>query len=270
MLSEFISFGGNVLNENWFTVEKVDNKTFVISEYSHWEKVHSYLVLGSQFACLIDTGLGIGNIKRITDSLTDLPVKVITTHVHWDHIGGHNFYDDISVHKNDVKWIINGIPVPLENIKKNVVRNISKEILPKDFNINNYYVFKGQPDHVLSDGERINLGNRELLVIHTPGHSPGHICIYEKDRGYLFTGDLIYKGTLYAFFPSTSPENYFKSIKKISDLDYINKILPGHNDINIKKEIISEIKQAFKELKEKKLLKHGSGLHEYKSFNIKL
>ena len=65
------------MNDNWFTVEEIDNCTYAISEYKHWEEVHSYLLLGEKYACLIDSGLGIGNIKKITDKLTDLPVRVI-------------------------------------------------------------------------------------------------------------------------------------------------------------------------------------------------
>ena len=81
---------------DWFTIEKIDNDTFVISEYGHFERVHSYLLLGDKFALLIDTGLGIGDIKKEVDLLTDLPIKVVTTHVHWDHIGGHHLFNNIS------------------------------------------------------------------------------------------------------------------------------------------------------------------------------
>lgn len=84
---------------NWFTIEKIDDATYAISEYGHWEKMHSYLLLGEEYALLIDTGLGIGNIKTEIDSLTNLPVKVVTTHVHWDHIGCHSLFSDISVQK---------------------------------------------------------------------------------------------------------------------------------------------------------------------------
>lgn len=50
---------------NWFTVEKIDGDTFAISEYKHWEETHCYLVCGTQRAILIDTGLGVANIKAI-------------------------------------------------------------------------------------------------------------------------------------------------------------------------------------------------------------
>ena len=58
----------------WFTVEKIDAQTFAISEYRHWEETHCYLLCGQDKSVLIDTGLGVSNIKRIVDSLTTLPV----------------------------------------------------------------------------------------------------------------------------------------------------------------------------------------------------
>jgi hypothetical protein len=56
-----------LLKDNWFTVQKIDSETYAISEYGHWQKVHSFLVLGERKAVLIDTGLGIDSMKRITD-----------------------------------------------------------------------------------------------------------------------------------------------------------------------------------------------------------
>ena len=73
--------------DSWFTVEQIDQDTFVISEYKHWEETHCYLLCGTKRAILIDTGLGVSNIREVIDGLTKLPVTVITTHVHWDHIG---------------------------------------------------------------------------------------------------------------------------------------------------------------------------------------
>ncbi len=82
---------------DWFTVEVIDKDTFAISEYKHWEETHCYLICGTQKAVLIDTGLGIGNIKSVVDSLTPLSIMVATTHVHWDHIGGHKYFENIGV-----------------------------------------------------------------------------------------------------------------------------------------------------------------------------
>ena len=256
-------------NNNWFTVEKIDDTTYAISEYGHWENAHSYLLLGKEQACLIDTGLGIGNIKEVVDELTELPISVITTHVHWDHIGGHGLFDNIQVHGKDSEWLRDGIPVPLNNIRQNLVRDLTKP-LPEDFDIEEYYPYQGQPQVELADGDLISLGNRELKVIHTPGHSPGHICLYEKERGYLFTGDLLYKGTLFAFFPSTNPLQFAQSIYKIAQLDKVSRILPGHHQLEISDKFLDKAKSYFEKLEKEDLLYQGSGLHDFGDLKIKL
>ena len=257
------------MNEGWFTIEKIDESTYAISEYKHWEEVHSYLLIGDTNACLIDTGLGIGNIKEVTDELTDLPVKVINTHAHWDHIGGNDFYNNIYVHKKDSGWLKNGLPIPLKEIKKNLVKDLNRDNLPENFNLDDYSLYQGTPLE-LEDNDYLDLGNRLLKVIHTPGHSPGHICVYEEDKGYLYTGDLIYQGTLYAFYPSTNPQKFLKSTLKIKELPKINRILPGHFKLELTEKFLDDVKNGFLELKEKGLLFQGSGLHEFKNFQIKL
>ena len=83
----------------WFTIEEIDTQTFAISEYQHYEETHCYLLCGQNKAALIDTGLGVSNIKCVVNHLTTLPVTVFTTHVHWDHIGGHKHFGRIAVHE---------------------------------------------------------------------------------------------------------------------------------------------------------------------------
>ena len=98
--------------DSWFTVEQIDQDTFVISEYKHWEETHCYLLCGTKRAILIDTGLGVSNIREVIDGLTKLPVTVITTHVHWDHIGGHKYFDNIAVHEEEKDWLSVRFPIP--------------------------------------------------------------------------------------------------------------------------------------------------------------
>lgn len=190
--------------DNWFTIEQIDRDTFSISEYKHWEETHCYLLCGEKCAILIDTGLGVSNIRKIVDSLTELPVMAVTTHVHWDHIGGHKYFDNIAVHEEEKDWLSVRFPIPLQVVKNNLTRLPCD--FPKDFDINAYQIFQGMPQRILHDGDFLNLGEREIQVIHTPGHSPGHCCFYEPKRNYLYSGDLIYKGSLDAFYPTTDPQ----------------------------------------------------------------
>ena len=253
---------------NWFTIDKIDDSTYAISENGHWEKMNSYLLIGNTYALLIDTGMGIGNIKTEVNSLTDLPIKVVTTHVHWDHIGGHSLFSDISVHKDDAEWLKSGIPLPIDVVQSNIMKEAFIKTPPEEFDLNKYTVYTGNPTKILMGNEVIDIGSRKIKVIHTPGHSPGHICLFEEERGYLYTGDLIYSGTLFAFYPSTNPILFKESVDKISCLSNIKRILPGHNRLNISVNLIKEVKEAFEYLKENKLLYQGSGLFKFEDFNI--
>ena len=258
-----------MIKDLWFTVKQIDSNTYAISEYGHWEKVHSFLLLGTEKAVLIDTGLGIDNIKRITDQLTALPIEVITTHVHTDHIGSHGEFETIYVHEGDNDWLMNGIKgLSIEKIRKDVSRDITLP-LPSTFNPDTYQPFQGEPTGILTDGDVFDLGNRKLVIYHTPGHSPGHISVLDKTNGYLFTGDLFYTETpIYAFYPSTNPVDLVNSLEKISEIPNISMIYGSHNTIGIEPSIVKEIKNAVKFLRENDLIKFGTGIHKFNGFSI--
>ena len=250
---------------NWFEVEKIDSDTYAISEYKHWEENHCYLLCGTNRAILIDTGLGIANLKAVVDSLTELPITVITTHVHWDHIGGHRHFNHIAVHHGERDWLSKKFPIPLEIVKNNLM--LKPCAFPADFNPDYYRIYQGVPQDVFDDGDCFNLGNRTLSVIHTPGHSPGHCCFYESDRKYLYSGDLIYCGCLDAFYPTTDPQLFQQSINRVRQLE-INRILPGHHLLAVPVDIIDRTAKAFDSLADRKQLKQGSGIFEFGDFQI--
>lgn len=253
--------------ENWFTVEIIDTDTYAISEYKHWEETHCYLLYGTERAVLIDTGLGVANIRAVLDSLTSLPVMVVTTHVHWDHIGGHRYFENIAVHEAEQDWLSVKFPLPLEAVKSNLMREPCD--FPNGFNIDSYQVFQGAPQKVLRDGNRLNLGNRVLEVIHTPGHSPGHCCFYEPERKYLYSGDLIYSGCLDAFYPTTNPQQFYQSVKRIQSLD-VKRVLPGHHQLCIPVDLIGRIEAGFRKLEREGNLTQGKGVFDFGDFQIHL
>lgn len=115
---------------------------------------------------------------------------------------------------------------------------------------------------VLCGGEEIDIGGRMIKVFHTPGHSPGHMCFWEPERGYLFTGDLIYKDTLFAYYPSTDPGAYLSSLEKMALLP-VERVFPAHHSLDIQPEIIGRMRDAFRGLKEGGKLRHGSGTFDY-------
>ncbi|MEK5234585.1 MBL fold metallo-hydrolase [Paenibacillus sp. FSL L8-0470] len=258
-----------MISDPWFTVQQMDEATFAISEYGHWEKVHSFLLLGEEKAALIDTGLGIGNIKEITDQLTRLPIEVLTTHVHTDHIGGHGLFSSIYVHEADKDWLVHGIQgLSIEQIRRDIGRDLTRPV-PEGFDPDAYKPFQGEPAGLLNDGDLISLGGRTLKVYHTPGHSPGHVCFVDKDRGYLFSGDLLYDETpVYAFYPSTSPADLVNSLERMAALEGINKVYGSHNTLGLEAEILEEVKLAVKFLREHELDHFGTGIHRFGRFSV--
>lgn len=258
-----------MIEDSWFTVAKIADNTYAISEYGHWEKVHSFLLNGEEKAVLIDTGLGIDNIKRITDQLTDLPIDVVTTHVHADHIGSHGEFERIFVHPEDKDWLVNGIKgLSIEQIRQDMSRDITLPV-PDTFNPNTYRPFQGKPAGILNDGDKLDLGNRRLIIYHTPGHSPGHISILDETNGYLFTGDLLYDKTpIYAFYPSTNPVDLVNSLDRIAQIPNITMVYGSHNTLGLNPTILEEVKRAVKFLRENELTEFGTGIHQFNGFSI--
>lgn len=249
---------------DWFTIDHIDKDTHMISEYRHWEETHAYLLNGSTRSLLIDTGLGIENIYEEVIKLTDKPVIAVATHIHWDHIGGHRYFPEFYAHEDEVCWLTGEFPLTLEQIKAYVVERCD---LPENFNVDNYEFFQGTPVRVLKDQDLIDIGGRVIQVLHTPGHSPGHMCFWEEARGYLFTGDLVYKDTLFAYYPSTDPAAYLASVERIAALP-AKKVFPAHHDPDVKPALIQDMKKAFTQLKEEGKLHHGSGIFKYEDFSI--
>lgn len=244
---------------NWFEIDQIDEKTFIISEYRHWEETHCYLLNGTERSLLIDTGLGICNILDVVTKLTDKKITAVATHIHWDHIGGHGYFPDFYAHQEELHWLNGEFPLTMTQIKDMVIDRCD---LPEGYDVNDYKFFQGNPTRVLKDNDRIDIGDRCIQICHTPGHSPGHMCFWEEERGYLFTGDLVYKDTLFAYYPSTDPEAYLDSLERISVLP-VKSVFPAHHSLDIQPEILLRMRDSFRNLKKDGKLKHGSGIFDY-------
>lgn len=248
----------------WFTIDSIDRDTYILSEYRHWEETHCYLINGSERSLLIDTGLGICNIYKEIQKLTDRPITAVATHIHWDHIGGHRYFPDFYAHAAELDWLNGQFPLSIETIQEMVIDRCD---LPDGFDIHAYELFQGTPSRLLSDGDRIDLGGRTIQALHTPGHSPGHLCFWEPARGYLFTGDLVYRDVLFAYYPSTDPKAYLSSLEKLAVLP-AKRVFPAHHSLEIRPEIILRMRNAFRTLQSEGNLHHGSGTFNYGDWGI--
>lgn len=254
-----------VITDGWFTASETDGDTFVVSEDRHPAETHCYLLCGKARALLIDTGLGVCDIAKTVRDITNLPVTAVATHVHWDHIGGHGGFNDIAVHEAESEWLSGKFPLSTEQVRAELTRLPCD--FPSDFDIDGYGVYRGGAGRMLSDGDVFDLGDRLIEVIHTPGHSPGHCCFYERDRGYLFCGDLIYYGCLDAFYPSTDPVFYYRSVKRIAGLS-VSRLFPAHHRIPDSTNLITDAEKAFDYLSAQGRLAHGAGIFDFGEFKV--
>jgi glyoxylase-like metal-dependent hydrolase (beta-lactamase superfamily II) len=234
--------------QNWFEVYKLTEGTYAIYEPYQFQEVISYLVLGKDRGVLIDAGNGIGNMKQLVDELTDLPVSVLLTHAHIDHIGSAHLFDEVAIYNNReaIARIQAGVPHDraagsIDTESKYVWKPLPESVDPATFEIRGV-----NPTSTFEEGDIIDLGGRRLEVIFTPGHSPGSACFLDLDNRLLFTGDHFYPGPLYAHGSNVDLNQYAASNDKIAqrvaEYDYV---LSAHNEPWVKAEIIPRVTEGF-------------------------
>jgi glyoxylase-like metal-dependent hydrolase (beta-lactamase superfamily II) len=212
----------------WFEVYKIVPGVFAIYEPHQFEEVISYLVIGTQKALLFDTGMGISNIKAVVEGLTHLPVSVVNSHTHNDHVGDNWRFTNVY-----------GMPTDFTRTNaKGSTADAQAELapgqicgaLPAAFDAKSYRTRAFQISHWLKDGDKIDLGDRTLEVISTPGHTPDSIALLDERNGLLFTGDTFYLGPIYLYRPETDLDAYVLSVKRLAELTpSLQLLLPAHN-----------------------------------------
>ncbi|RLC24360.1 MAG: MBL fold metallo-hydrolase [Deltaproteobacteria bacterium] len=179
---------------------------------------HSYVIKGSDKTVLIDTGLP-GAAKAIEHGLSEINLRIrdidllVLTHEHLDHVGSAPVFFDtamVAAHR------LAAMKIQLQDEFAMMNQLFG---LPADgFRI----------DICLEAGSVICLGNYNLHVIHSPGHSSGSICLYEPDQRLIFTGDTIFTGgNIGGVFGSGSISDYIESIKRLSMLK-VDDYYAGH------------------------------------------
>lgn len=236
-------------SDDWFEVYRLTADTYAIYEPSQFEEALSYLVIGKGRAVIIDTGTGIGNLKQVVVGLTDLPVFVVNTHTHWDHIGSNHQFEEVACFNNPECVEKMRAGKDNESLQGSITGDSVWRPLPQSFDGETWIIPPVEPTQLLEDGDPIDLGERILEVIHTPGHSPGSICLLDKKNKILFTGDTFFPGPLYAHPQDVNVDDYMASIAKLKNrLDEYDYLCSGHNDPWVKSEVISRVDDAFKEI----------------------
>ncbi len=232
----------------WFEVYKVQDSIYAIYEPYQWQEVISYLIIGSEFALLFDTGNGIGNIKQVINQITSLPIRVLNSHSHYDHVGGNSAFEFIyGMDTEFTKKRMKGLPH--ERVAEEVSPAALCKPLPTGVDSSRHHIPAYEIDENVSEGYQINLGNRLLEVISIPGHTPDAIGLWDKENGLLWTGDTFYQGAIWLFAQETNLVDYKNSIKRLAEMsDSLNYLLPAHNTPLVSPEMLVELDDALRKI----------------------
>jgi len=191
-----------------------------------------YLVCGNEKAIMIDTGNGHDNVMDIARELTNLPIEVVNTHGHCDHVYGNMYCKEAYIHPND-------IPICEQHFQMLKSENWAKNPICC-------------PLIPLQKGKIFNLGEVELEVIELMGHTPGSIGLLDRKHRILFSGDAINPFIWLQLEESLPLSQFHKNITEIlqtygDDFDYH---LSGHTKDLIPKEAIWELLKGCDEILE--------------------
>jgi len=237
------------ISQDWFQVYRVLPDIYVFYEPYQYEEAISTLILGTEKAILIDTGCGIGNIRKAVEEVTDLPVMVLNTHAHNDHIAQNYQFDEIAM--LDHPWSHEAQKgLPNSEMAHLITDGMLWKPFPTYFDAETWLIHPFKVTRWLKDGDKIDLGGRTLEVVHTPGHSPDSICLIDKENKLFWTGDSFYPAPIYIYAPTTSLEQFIASFAKMAELMPLYEwVMPSHNEPKIEKHLIKECYDAAKSIK---------------------
>ncbi len=163
-----------------------------IFEIDEFDCASCFLVVGEKAALLIDTGVGIGDLKWLVENeLTDKPYEVLATHNHGDHIGGAGWFDDIWIHPADANWKHDHTEPTLAFRREYaaLIRRREGKVYDYDPDADIRPWPKEPTFRAVTDGQRFELGGRTVTAYHCPGHTPGELVLADSLTKTLLCGD---------------------------------------------------------------------------------
>lgn len=216
------------VSDPWFEVYKSAPNVFAIYEPHQAEETIGYLIVGKKRALLFDTGMGISDVKKITGELTTLPIIVLNSHTHDDHVGGNWEFD--TIYGMDTDFTRQSAKGSRADAQAEITPDQICGRLPKGFDPKTYQTRPWKITAYIHDGQRFDLGGRTIEVIATPGHTPDAISLIDRENGLLFTGDTYYPAPIWLYRPETDLDQYSASIRRLAALaTQVKLVLGAHN-----------------------------------------
>ncbi len=198
-------------------MEKEKARVKKLNEHIVWIKdadnAACYIVIGQEKALVVDTMHGYENIPEIAREFTDLPLVLVNTHGHGDHIGGNHWFSEAYMNEKDydlIPWWVN-------------------QPGQKAFRKEHGLVFP--PCKPLNEGDIIDLGGLTAEMIALPGHTPGGICVLIREERVLITGDSINRHLWMQLPNSLQLREMIVNLDRIAWVkERADRILHGHAD----------------------------------------
>lgn len=226
-------------------ITPLGNDSFQISDF---RLDNYYIVVGERRAAVIDSGCGLTDPLAEIHEITDLPLTLICTHGHTDHVGNAYQFDDVYMHPADeevvkslgyspdfVKWYVE-TRAPLRNPGEEVLKVLLgrvPETMPQNFDF-----------RPITGGEKFDLGGRELEIIATPGHTPGSLSVLDYKARLLYTGDALNGSSIIPTKEGGTRDEisqFLESLKiMLAHGEHFDYTCPGHDGVRYDRSLITD------------------------------
>ncbi|MEP7382563.1 MAG: MBL fold metallo-hydrolase [Gemmatimonadota bacterium] len=238
------------VTSDWFDVYEVDSGVFALTEPRQFQETISYLIVGSTSALLFDTGLGVVPIRPVVEQLTTLPVRVLNSHTHYDHVGGNAEFETV---------LAVATPFTTANQRGFPHAEVAGEVAAESFcggpptgaDTGAYLTRAWRMSRVVADGDTLDLGGRVLEILQVPGHTPDAVALLDRAHQLLWTGDTYYDGPVWLYVPETDLDAYERSIARLGALaPPRTRLLPAHNVATAEPARLGEMAHAIRAVRE--------------------
>lgn len=208
---------------DWYeTVPFADRITLVHEPWiPPFFRCNMWLIEGRDRTLLVDAGLGAVPLRPNVALLGGPPVLFLASHTHFDHIGAAHEFEERLVHPAEAP-ILADPRNEATLFDHYAAGNRDAEMfdaLPPGWDARAYRIPPAPPTGLVNDGDRLDLGDRVFTVLHTPGHSPGHVSLFEEATGTLIAQDVVYDGALVDDCEGADLEVYIATMRRLRDLE---------------------------------------------------
>jgi glyoxylase-like metal-dependent hydrolase (beta-lactamase superfamily II) len=212
---------------DWFRREEIapDIERITEPHYRADYRCNIYLIRGRDQSVVLDTGLGLASLRAFLTDLDAEPI-LVSSHSHYDHIGGNWEFRRRLIHPAEAAAV--AAPTPASTLADLLLATEDFYDLPwKGFEAKDWVAEPAPATGLLGEGDTLDLGERRLKVLHTPGHSWGSLSLWEAETGLLFCADAVYAGELFDHLPCSDIPTYVQTMRRLQGLP-VRLALPGH------------------------------------------